>query len=207
MTRLGVLGPLSLVPLLGASQSLVMALGLTLAAVPLVVLFCGSQALLQPWLHPRARLPAAVLLAAILASAAQLGIQTLSLELHRALGLYLPLLALHALLLACSGALLGRRPLGAAALGLRWAGGASAVLLLLALLREALGTGTLFAQLDWLFGPAAAHWQIHLLDRASAFGLATLLPGALILLGLLLAAKNRLAPPPATAPEPPVTSP
>lgn len=199
MNRLGVLGLLSLVPLLGASQSLVMALGLTLAAVPLVVLFCGLQALLQPWLTPRARLPAAVLLAATLASAAQLGIQALSLELHHALSLYLPLLALHALLLACSGALQGRRLRSAAALGLRWAGGASAALLLLALLREALGTGALFAEMDWLFGPAAAAWRVQLFDPAAGLGLATLVPGAFILLGLLLAVKNRLRPSP-TAP-------
>jgi electron transport complex protein RnfE len=200
------LGLLSLTPLLGASDSLVKALGLALASMALLTLFCALRALLHPWLTPRSRMPATILLAATLASCAELGIQALSVELHQALGIYLALLAMHCLLLEYSGVLNDCGMLRASARGFLLAGAASVLLLLFGLQRELLGAGSLFGQLHWLFGPAAADWSVQLFAQTAGWGLASLAPAALLLLGLCLAAKNALRRPHARSPKPPASA-
>lgn len=195
------LGLLSLTPLLGASDSLIKALGLALATLALLTLFCALRALLHPWLTPRSRMPATILLAATLTSCAELGIQALSVELHQALGIYLALLAMHCLLIEHSGVLNDCGMLRAGARGFLLAGAASGLLLLFGLLRELLGAGTLFGQLDWLFGPVAADWSIRLFAQSAGWGLAGLAPAAFMLLGLCLAAKNAMRRPDALHPE------
>ena len=59
-------------------------------------------------------------------------------------------------------------------------------------LRELAGTGALFANMDLLFGPAAASWKIVLVEGYQPFLLAILPPGAFVGLALLIALKNKL---------------
>jgi electron transport complex protein RnfE len=61
---------------------------------------------------------------------------------------------------------------------------------LLGALRELLGTGALFANMELLFGPAAADWEITVINDYPNFLLAILPPGAFIFTGLIIAAKN-----------------
>lgn len=173
---------LSLAALLGATDLLVKALVIGLLGL-LLMLLCGL--FLQPLrrtLQGQALACAALLLGGLLASGAALALQLFSAELFAALALYLPLLALPCLALGDErGALCGFRP------GLRFA----ALALLLGLLREGLGHASLLAHADWLFGPAAASWTL-IFAPAGGLPLLTQAPGALILLGLLLAAARYL---------------
>lgn len=66
------------------------------------------------------------------------------------------------------------------------------VLVVLGGLRELFGTGALFANMHLLFGPVASDWQITLFSDYKGFLLAILPPGAFIVLGLLIALKNRI---------------
>jgi electron transport complex protein RnfE len=68
--------------------------------------------------------------------------------------------------------------------------GFALVLLVLGAVRELFGTGALFADMDLLFGPAAASWKIVLMADYQPFLLAVLPPGAFIFTGLLIALKN-----------------
>ena len=68
--------------------------------------------------------------------------------------------------------------------------GVTVVLVLLGAMRELLGTGALFANMDLLFGPAAADWKLVLVDDYQDFLLAILPPGAFIFTGLIIAGKN-----------------
>ena len=68
--------------------------------------------------------------------------------------------------------------------------GFGVVLVLLGALRELVGTGAIFANMDLLFGPAAAQWKVVLVDDYQAFLLAILPPGAFIFTGLIIAGKN-----------------
>jgi electron transport complex protein RnfE len=68
--------------------------------------------------------------------------------------------------------------------------GFAAVLVVLGGLRELTGTGALFANMDLLFGPAAADWKIVVFPNYQPFLLAILPPGAFIFTGLIIAVKN-----------------
>ena len=68
--------------------------------------------------------------------------------------------------------------------------GFAVVLVLLGAVRELLGTGALFANMDLLFGPGAASWKVVVFDNYQSFLLAILPPGAFIFTGLIIALKN-----------------
>ena len=68
--------------------------------------------------------------------------------------------------------------------------GFSAVLLLLGAMRELIGTGALFANMDLLFGPNAANLKIVIFSPDKGFLVAVLPPGAFLFAGLLIALKN-----------------
>ncbi|MOA19317.1 Electron transport complex protein RnfE [compost metagenome] len=70
--------------------------------------------------------------------------------------------------------------------------GFALVLLALGAVRELLGTGVLFANMQLLFGPIAADWQLTVFSDYQGFLLAILPPGAFLVLGLLIAGKNIL---------------
>ncbi|MBC9251475.1 hypothetical protein A9179_14480 [Pseudomonas alcaligenes] len=172
---------LSLAALLGSTDLLVKAVSIGLLGLLLMLL---AGLLLQPLrrgLQGQALGLAGLLLGGLLASCAALALQLLSAELFAALALFLPLLALPCLALGDEqGALCGLRP------GLRFA----ALAVLLGLLREGLGQASLLAHADWLFGPAASSWTLTL--APAGLPLLGQAPGALILLGLLLAAARYL---------------
>ncbi|MEN0107314.1 MAG: NADH:quinone oxidoreductase, partial [Pseudomonas sp.] len=66
---------------------------------------------------------------------------------------------------------------------------------LLGALREVLGGGSLLRHAEWLFGPAAASWPVHL-PGFTGLPLFALAPGAFILLGVLWAIARSLRPNP-----------
>src|SRR5690606_18119649 len=82
-------------------------------------------------------------------------------------------------------------PARAAFDGLMMSLGFGLVLVLLGALRELLGSGTLFANMHLLFGPMASDWTFSLPSNYPGFLLAILPPGAFIVMGLLIALKNR----------------
>lgn len=177
------LGPLSLTPLLGATDSLIRAFSLL---VLLWVIGGLHLALIQP-LRPRlsagARLLASSLLAALLVSCVELVLQAQALALYQGLGIYLTLIGIHCVLNESGHETVHAYPKLIALFSL--------LMLTLGLLRELLGNGTLLTHAQWLFGASAAHWEIIVFP--GGVHLALLTPGGFILLGLLLGARNAWA--------------
>src|SRR5690606_24371503 len=68
--------------------------------------------------------------------------------------------------------------------------GFALILVLLGGMRELIGQGTLFANMDLIFGPMAKSWEIQVFTDYPDFLFAMLPPGAFIGLGLLIALKN-----------------
>ena len=68
--------------------------------------------------------------------------------------------------------------------------GFTLVLMILGAMREILGQGVIFSDMQLLFGPAAASWKIELVKDYPDFLFAILPPGAFVAMGLLIALKN-----------------
>jgi len=176
---------LMLAPLIGATDSLVSALGLWLMFVVVISAFGVSMGALRSRLVPETRLLASVLLAATLTSCIELAAQVWSLQWHQHVGFYAGLIALQCVVLEHTGfhqsAWRDR---------LRLSGLFGALMVSLGLLRELIGSGILGSHLPWLAGTAQTDWQGWVLTADGGLRLVTLAPGGFILLGLLIAARQ-----------------
>ncbi|MHB1371042.1 MAG: electron transport complex subunit E [Pseudomonadaceae bacterium] len=189
----GLVQLLGLCPLLGVSNSAVNALGLGLATM--LVLTCSNIAvsLVRSVVNTAVRLPAFVMIIAALTTCIELLMQAFTYELYQILGIFIPLITTNCIILGrADGFAAKHKPLVAGYDGLVMGLGFCLVLVVLGSIRELLGTGALFANMQLLLGPLAANWQITLIDDYQGFLLAILPPGAFIVLGLLIALKNRI---------------
>ena len=117
--------------------------------------------------------------------------QAYAYELYQILGIFLPLITTNCVILGRADGFASRHSLAPAFYdGLVMGLGFGVVLVLLGALRELLGTGALFANMDLLFGPGAANWKLVVVDNYQNFLLAILPPGAFIFTGLIIALKN-----------------
>ena len=184
---------LGLCPLLGVSNSTVNALGLALASA--VVLVCSNTAvsLVRGVVNTAVRLPAFVMIIAALTTCIELLMQAYTYELYQILGIFIPLITTNCVILGRADGFAAKHdPARAAYDGLMMGLGFGVVLVLIGAIRELLGTGALFANMNLLFGPIAAEWKLTLVQDYKGFLLAILPPGAFIVLGLLIAGKNRI---------------
>mgnify|MGYP002827779521 CR=1 FL=1 len=182
-----------LCPLLAVTASVVNALGL--AAATLFVLVCSNTAvsLIRNVVSDAVRLPAFVMIIASAVTCTELLMQAYAYELYQILGIFLPLITTNCVILGRADGYASKNPLGRSVFdGAMMGLGFGVVLVLLGALRELFGTGALFADMDLLFGPAAASWKIVLVEGYQPFLLAILPPGAFIFTGLLIALKHRI---------------
>ena len=182
---------LGLCPLLAVSTSAGSALGLGLATLAVLVASNLIASVLGRWLLPEIRLAVFVLTIAGAVTAVELSLAAWWPGLHDSLGIFLPLIVTNCLVLARAEAFASRQPIGAALLDAVAMGlGFLLVLLALGSARELLGRGSLGADLGLLLGGDMAGSGIQILPAGHGLLLALLPPGAFVLLGLMLAARN-----------------
>ena len=129
---------LMLAPLIGATDSLVTALGVWLMFIVVISAYGVGMAVLRPRLVPDARLLAGILLAATLTSCAEIAAQVGSLQWHQHAGIYAGLVALQCVVLEHYGFFLAPK-----LARLRLCGLFGALMVGLALVRELIGSGGL----------------------------------------------------------------
>ncbi|HVL01829.1 MAG TPA: electron transport complex subunit E, partial [Dongiaceae bacterium] len=180
-------------PLLAMSNSFVTALALGLATLAVMTGSSVVVSLIRRAIPLAVRLPVFVLIIATFASCVELLLSAFRHDLYLALGIFIPLIASNCIILSRAELFASKQNLGASALdGFMMGIGFMAVLVLLGTIRELLGTGGLFANMQLIFGDVALQWHAHLIPAYKGFLLATLPPGAFLLVGLLLAGKNLL---------------
>ncbi|WP_371920674.1 electron transport complex subunit E [Pseudomonas sp. HMWF032] len=189
----GLVQLLGLCPLLGVSNSVVNALGMGLATA--LVLACSNAAvsLIRNAVTDAVRLPVFVMIIAALTTCTELLMQAFTYELYQILGIFIPLITTNCIILGRAEAFAAKNKVSHAAFdGLMMGIGFGLVMVVIGAVRELLGTGALFANMQLLFGPIAANWQLTLFSDYKGFLLAILPPGAFLVLGLLVAGKNRI---------------
>jgi len=184
---------LGLCPLLAVSNSVINSLGLGIASTLTLVLSNLLVSLLRQFILPDIRLPLFVLIIAGVVTCIELIMHAWFYELYKILGIFIPLIVTNCAIIGRAEVFASKnRVLPSILDGLAMGLGFSFALILLGSFREILGSGTLLAQADLLFGDAAKNWKINVFDDNSNLLLAILPPGAFIGLGLLIALKNAL---------------
>lgn len=184
---------LGLCPLLGVTNSVVNSIGLGLATIFVLLASNCCVSLIRNVTPSEIRLPAFVMIIAAAVTCTELLMQAYAYELYEILGIFLPLITTNCVILGRADGFACKNSLPAAAYdGFIMGAGFALVLVLLGALREILGTGAVFANMDLLLGESAVNWKITLSENYPQFLLAVLPPGAFILTGFLIALKNRI---------------
>jgi len=182
---------LGLCPLLAVSGTVVNALGLGVATIMVLILSNTSVSLIRNVVSDSVRLPTFVMIIASAVTCIELLMQAFAYELFLILGVFLPLITTNCAILGRADGFAAKNSIGPSMYdGFIMGVGFAVVLVVLGGLRELIGTGALFANMDLLFGPAATDWEIVVFPSYQPFLLAILPPGAFILTGLIIAVKN-----------------
>jgi len=112
-------------------------------------------------------------------------------ELYNILGIFIPLIVTNCCILGRADGFARKNPILPSILdGLMMGVGFMIVLILLGAFREMLGQGTLFANMDLIFGSIAESWTITIFEDFPGILFIALPPGAFFGLGLIIAIKN-----------------
>lgn len=185
---------LGLCPLLAVSGSVVNALGLGLATMVVLIGSNVAVSLIRNIVSDAIKLPAFVMIIASFTTAIQLLMQAYTYELYQILGIFIPLIVTNCAILGRADAFASKNPIVPSIVdGFMMGLGFLLVLLVLGAVREILGAGTLFADMQLLFGEAARSWKLELFgENYPGFLVAILPPGAFIVTGFLIALKNTI---------------
>lgn len=187
----GLVQLLGLCPLLGVSSSTVNALGLGIATILVLVCSNVSVSLIRHAVTPAVRLPAFVMIIASVTTCIELLMQAYTYELFLILGIFIPLIVTNCIILGRADAFAAKNPvLPSAVDGFMMGLGFALVLLVLGMLRELAGQGTLFANMHMLIGPVAEGWTWVVFAYYKEVLFVILPPGAFLFMGLLIALKN-----------------
>jgi len=184
---------LGLCPLLAVSNSVVNALGLGLATMLVLTGSNMTVSLIRNFVTREIRVPVFVMIIAIYVTCIELIMQALAYELYQTLGLFVALIVTNCVILGRAEAFAAKNKVLPSTLdGFMQSLGFLFVLVTLGAIRELIGQGTLFAQMDLLLGPVAQDWTISIGEHYAGFLLAILPPGAFITLGFLIAIKKSI---------------
>ncbi len=184
---------LALCPLLAVTGTATNGLGMGLVSLMVFVVTNLMVSMLRGVIPPEVRIPAFVLLIATVVTLVDLMMNAWLHELHRVLGLFIPLIVTNCAILGRAEAFAYKNPvLPSLVDGLAMGVGFIVALVLLGASREIVGSGTLFANADLLLGEWFGFMSVTLIPDYDGFLLIILPPGAFLMLGFLVAGKRVL---------------
>ncbi len=179
---------LGLCPLLGVSNSMVNALGLGIVTIAVLGSSNCLVSVVRNYVPDTVRLPIFVMIIAALTTCAELLMQAYAYPLYTILGIFIPIIVTNCIILARAEAFARRNAVLPATIdGLAMGAGFASALLVVGAMRELIGTGGLFANMELLFGQAARNWQISFATDYPQVLVAILPPGAFLAAGCLIA--------------------
>ncbi len=170
---------LGMCPMLAVTNTLLN--GFMMGLCTFIVLLGSSTliSLLRNVIPKQVRISTFIIIIATFVTMVDLGIQAISLELHKALGAFISLIVVNCLILGRQEAFASRNSVGLAMLDATGMSlGFWLALMLLGGAREILGYGTLMVGTPWvfdIFGPGFEPWVVMILP-----------PGGFIMLGVML---------------------
>ena len=189
----GLVQLLGLCPLLAVTSTVTNAIGLGVATM--LVLICSNVTVsaIRHWVPKEIRIPIFVLIIAAFVTCVQLLMNAYTFGIYQSLGIFLPLIVTNCAIIGRAEAYASKNPVKQSAFdGLMMGLGFAIILIILGIVREILGQGTLFDGAELLLGDWATVLRIEVMQLDSQFLLAILPPGAFIAMGFLIALKNAI---------------
>jgi electron transport complex protein RnfE len=182
---------LGLCPLLAVSSTVVNALGLGLATMLVLVVSNAAVSLVRDYVRNEIRIPVFVVIIAVAVTLIKILMQAFFYELYLIIGLFVALITTNCVIIARAEAFASKNNVFDSILDGFFMGlGFTVVLVMLGAFREVIGFGTLFQQMNLLFGEGAEWLKLTIFEHYDGFLLTILPPGAFIGLGLIIALKN-----------------
>ncbi|MCB1435540.1 MAG: electron transport complex subunit E [Rhodobiaceae bacterium] len=182
---------LALCPTLAVTGTATNGLGMGLATTAVLVMTGLLISLLRNVITPQVRIPAFIIVIAMVVTLVEMALNAWVHELYKVLGLFIPLIVTNCAILGRAEAYASKENGARAAFdGLMMGIGFTLALVVLGAVREILGSGTLFANASLLLGPAFKHLELVIIPDYRGFLLMILPPGGFLVLGFLMAAKR-----------------
>ena len=182
---------LALCPLLAVTGTASNGLGMGLASTAVMISSGLLVSLFREIITPQVRIPVFVLIIAVLVTLVDMSMNAWLHDLHKVLGLFIPLIVTNCAILGRAESFASRNQVLPSLFdGLMMGLGFTLALILLGAAREMLGSGTLFANAQLLLGSWAAFLELTLIPDYKGFLLIILPPGGFLVLGFLLAGKR-----------------
>lgn len=182
---------LALCPLLAVSGTASNGLGMGMATTFVMVASGMIIAMLRDLITPQVRIPVFILIIATLVTLVDLWMNAWLHDLHKVLGLFIPLIVTNCAILGRAESFASRNQVLPAMFdGLMMGLGFTMILVILGIVREVLGSGTLFANAALLLGSWASLLEFEIISDYKGFLLIILPPGGFLVLGFLLAGKR-----------------
>ncbi|MCG8023508.1 MAG: electron transport complex subunit E [Candidatus Thiodiazotropha endolucinida] len=182
---------LALCPLLAVTGTASNGLGMGLASTAVMIASGLLVSLFRGIITPQVRIPVFVLIIAVLVTLVDMSMNAWVHDLHKVLGLFIPLIVTNCAILGRAESFSSRNSMLPAMFdGLMMGLGFTLALVLLGAARELLGSGTLFANAALLLGSWASFLELTLIPDYKGFLLIILPPGGFIVLGFILAGKR-----------------
>lgn len=183
---------LALCPTMAVTTSGTNGLGMGLATTAVLVVSNILVSLIRKTVSDQVRIPVFVVIIATLVTVVDMALNAWLHELYKVLGLFIALIVVNCAILGRAEAFAVKSSIPASIVdGLAMGLGFTGALTLIGLIREFLGSGTLFAQASNLLGPSFAFLEVQVPGYGGAL-LMILPPGAFAVLGFLLAGKRVL---------------
>ncbi|MCG7899468.1 MAG: electron transport complex subunit E [Candidatus Thiodiazotropha lotti] len=184
---------LGLCPLLAVTGTATNGLGMGLATTVVMVASGLMISLLRGIITPQVRIPVFVLIIAVLVTLVDMSMNAWVHDLHKVLGLFIPLIVTNCAILGRAESFASRNTVMKSMYdGLMMGIGFTFALVLLGAAREILGSGTLFDNAAQLLGGWARFIEFTLIEDYKGFLLIILPPGGFLVLGFILALKRLL---------------
>ena len=182
---------LGLCPLLAVSSTVVNALGLGLATMLVLIVSNATVSLVRNYVRSEIRIPVFVVIIAVAVTIIKILMQAFFYDLYLIIGLFVALITTNCVIIARAEAFASKNNVFHSIMDGFFMGlGFTVVLVMLGAFRELIGFGTLFQQMQLLFGESAEWIKITVFENYDGFLLTILPPGAFIGLGLIIALKN-----------------
>ncbi|WP_347987539.1 electron transport complex subunit E [Methylomonas sp. AM2-LC] len=184
---------LALCPLLAVTGTATNGLGMGLATMVVMLASNATVSVCRHLIPPEIRIPIFVLLIAALVTLVDIFLNAWMHELHKVLGLFIPLIVTNCVILGRAEAFASKQPvLPAVWDGLMMGLGFTLVMVVLGAVREISAQGTLFANASVLLGDSFSFLETTIISHYKGFLLTALPPGGFIVLGFMVAVKRML---------------